>query len=62
MFIVSKFNTAGLPIPSSTPQIHNEESAKLECERLARANPGITFGYFELKNKCTSNTVSWSNN
>jgi hypothetical protein len=45
---------------SSMPKVHTTElSAKVEVERLAKATPGNTYVYLEIKGKCKAGGVTW---
>lgn len=58
-FIIGTVNGANMSI-SNTPVVHTSEiSARQECERLAKANPGKRFVLLELKGICFVNNVAW---
>lgn len=58
-FIIGTINGANMSI-SNTPVVHTSEiSARQECERLAKANPGKRFVLLELKGICFVNNVAW---
>lgn len=59
-YIVGSVRSDGYFSFSATPKVHPTElSAKVEVERLAKATPGNTYVYLEIKGKCKAGGVTW---
>lgn len=59
-YIVGSVTTNGLSLAPS-PKIHKSlADVRTETERLAKAYPGKTFVYLEIKGNCTAGGVTWS--
>lgn len=60
-YIVGSVRSDGFFSFSATPKVHPTElSAKMEVERLAKATPGNTYVYLEIKGKCKAGGVTWN--
>lgn len=59
-FIVGSISTYGFSVATS-PVIHSdEESARSEAERLAKANPASKYVVLEVSGVVSANAVVWS--
>lgn len=59
-YIIGSTYATGVMSFASFPKVHaTEASARAECERLAKANRGTSYTYFEIKSTATAGDISW---
>lgn len=60
-YIVGSIRKDGSFSFAMQPKVHYTEcSAKSETERLAKATPGTTYVYLEVKGRCKAGGVTWN--